>query len=60
MDFRQLHIVKGHTQQLLRHVEALYPLLKKETIEDFDLCIKAKLRELDEKIKNYKPLSSNQ
>ena len=54
MSWRDLHIKQGHLQQLKRHVEGLYPLLKKETIEDFELKINSELKVIEFTIKHYK------
>ena len=53
MSWRELHIKQGHLQQLKRHLEVLYPSLKKETIEDIELTINSELKVIEFSIKHY-------
>lgn len=53
-NWKDLHIEQGHLLQLKRHLEVLYPLLKKETVQDLELTINSKLKVIEFQIKYYK------
>ncbi len=53
INWRDLHIEQGKLLQLKRHIESLHPHLKKETIEDIDLCLTGKLKAIEFQIKHY-------